>query len=349
MLATLSRHLVARGHRVSIAALAAGGEVLDELESEGFQVFPPVASHGVGGLWSAAARLRVLAREHGVDVVHTHDVRSLVEVATSRLLAKAFAHVHTFHFGNYPHLGATPLWLERLCARAPDRLIAVGHNQMHAVSRALWLPPRRLSTIWNGVDAPHAVQPLRAPNAVPVIASVSAFFEQKGLPVLIRAAHHLRQRGRPFQLRLVGDGPLRRDLEGLVETLELSDVVTFAGWRPDAARTVLPEADIFVQSSNWEAMSIVLLEAMAARRAIVATSVGENPLVIDDGRTGLLVPPGRPDALADALSRLLQDPALRQRLATAAEDDYRERFTADVMARGYEGLYAECAPRAGRS
>jgi glycosyltransferase involved in cell wall biosynthesis len=341
VIATLSRHLVAHGHRVSVVALSSGGEVLDELEAQGFEILPSPSGHGISGLWSTATRLRDLVRERRVDVVHTHDVRSLVEVGTSRRLTRAFAHVHTFHFGNYPHLPAKPLWLERLFSRAPDRLVAVGHHQAEALGRVLGVSRQRFSIVWNGVDAPADVAPLASGRAVPVIGSVSAFFEQKGIPVLLEAARLLRQRGYTFHLMLVGDGPLRAELERTVHTTGLADTVTFAGWRPDAARTVLPTIDLFVQSSHWEAMSIVLLEAMAARCPIVATSVGDNPLVIEHERTGVLVPPGRPDALADGLARLLDDPLLRQRLALAARESYEVRFTAEGMARRYEALYAE--------
>jgi glycosyltransferase involved in cell wall biosynthesis len=130
-----------------------------------------------------------------------------------------------------------------------------------------------------------------------------------------------------------------------VTRLGLSDTVEFAGWRQDAARSVLPALDVFVQSSHWEAMSIVLLEAMAAGCPIVATAVGENPLVLKQGETGILVPPGDPEALAQGLTRLLQNEPLRRRLADAARESYEASFTATAMAQRYDATYKELLRR----
>jgi glycosyltransferase involved in cell wall biosynthesis len=214
MIAILSRQLRAMGHRVSIAALSAGGEVLDELRAEGFETADGVSRNRAAGIWSTAARLKRFVRDRGVDVVHTHDLRSLIEVGVCRRLTGAFRHVHTFHFGNYPHLPRKHLALEHVFSRTPDRLVAVGHAQCESVTRALRLPRRRVRVIWNGVDRPGEDKADRseeraARRTAPVVASVSAFFPQKGLPVLLEAARIVRARGVGFRLVLVGNGPLR--------------------------------------------------------------------------------------------------------------------------------------------
>ena len=113
-------------------------------------------------------------------------------------------------------------------------------------------------------------------------------------------------------------------LQALVRDLGLAEHVRLLGWVPQASDCVLPSCDIFVQSSLWEAMSIVVLEAMAAGKAMVVTRVGENPSVVVEGETGITVPPADPEAMAIALRRLLKDQALRQRLGHAARERYEE-------------------------
>lgn len=343
VIATLARHLRRAGHHVVVAVIHHGGEVKDELVAEGFEVITRIAEGG--SALTTSARLKHLIRDRDVDVVHSHDLRSLVDASLCRLQSRRFAHVHTFHFGNYPHLPRKELLLESAFCRIPDRLIAVGNAQRGTLVRAHRLSPARIHTLWNGVDyaaevSEHAIGSEGLDG--PLIGSVSTFGLQKGLPTLLDAAHRLHSRGMRFRLLLVGDGELRAQLEAKARALGIADRVAFTGWQPDAATRLLPTFDIFVQSSHWEAMSVVILEAMAARRPIVATTVGENPFVLKDGVSAILVPPRDAEALAAGLARAIEDKTLRQRLAEAAHDDYRARFTGDAMAQRYVALYHEC-------
>ncbi len=339
VISTLARHLRALRHTVTIGVAHAGGEVMRELEADGFDIV------SFGGSWrSAPAALARAVDERGIQILHSHDLRSLIDAGRCRLRRRTCAHVHTFHFGNYPSVSWKHWVMEAAAARVPDRLVAVGDAQRRTVVNTLRLPEARIHTIWNGVDHEGG-----APDPAPppadgrlCIGSVCAFFEQKGLPTLLAAASQLRERGLRFRLVLVGEGPLRAELEALVRSLDLSDCVEFTGWRPDAARTLMPTFDIFVQSSYWEAMSVVVLEAMAARRPIVATAVGENAAVLSPDMAGIVVPPRDATALADGLARVLTDVTLRARLADNAYATYMKCFTARTMADRYETTYREC-------
>ena len=344
VIAVLARHLRELGHRVTIAVIHRGGEVKNELERDGFEIVTELAKGAGLSTWK---RIRSMAHERGVDVVHTHDLRSLTDVAIARMRGGRFAHAHTFHFGNYPHLPRKQLLLEGLFARVPDRLFAVGEAQRRTILKALWLPDARLITVRNGVDYESAV-PLAAPEpegGAPVLGSVSTFGLQKGLPTLLDAAGVLRQRGLSFKLMLVGEGGMRAELEAQAARLGLSDCVEFTGWRPDAATALLPTFNIFVQSSYWEAMSIVILEAMAARRPIVATTVGENPSVLEDGRSAVLVPPRNVEALANGMAALITDRRRREQLAAGAYDAYQRHYTGRAMTERYQAEYAACLSR----
>jgi glycosyltransferase involved in cell wall biosynthesis len=176
---------------------------------------------------------------------------------------------------------------------------------------------------------------------VPIIASISTLIPQKGLDRLLDAAALLRDAGEPFFLVIGGDGYLREPLRQKIEALRLNGHVRMLGWVPQAAIKLLPACDILVQSSLWEAMSVVVLEAMAAAKPMVVTDVGENPHVVRNETTGIVVSNGDARALAEALQRLLNDPALRARLANAARQRYEEHFTVQHMITEYEHVYRE--------
>ena len=131
-------------------------------------------------------------------------------------------------------------------------------------------------------------------------------------------------------------------LEQRRRELGLEDTVVITGWIPNAAAQALPAFDVFFQPSRWEAMSIAILEAMANGKSIVATRVGDNPHVLEDGVSGLLVDPGDIAGMVDALARV-GDRERRLRLGQAARARFEQRFTLDHMIRGYENVYRELA------
>jgi glycosyltransferase involved in cell wall biosynthesis len=116
--------------------------------------------------------------------------------------------------------------------------------------------------------------------------------------------------------------------------------VVFAGQRPDAAE-LMGEVDVVALPSSIEGLPLVLLEAMARRRAIIATPVGGTPELVVDGETGLLVPPRDPRALADAIRRLLSDPGIREHMGAAGQRRVADHFTADAMSQRVLRLYDE--------
>ena len=320
------------------------GPVGEHMKLAGVEVVPiPGLSLGRRD-YLTSAKLRRLIRARRIQVIHTHDIHSLVDGAICRLVTPGLRHVHTFHYGNYPQRDKTQRMLESLCWRPPDALVAVGHKQAAAICDLFGIPEVRLQVIWTGVEDPGP-STLQFPllgnlgRNVPVIASISTMIRQKGLEYLLEAAALLRQSGDTFVLLVIGDGALRSELVERAARLGVSEQVRFLGWVPEAARQVLPACDIFVQSSLWEAMSIVVLEAMAAAKPMVVTSVGENPHVIVPGETGLIVPPADPSALADALRLLLRDPVRRAGLGRDARKRYEQRFRVQHMVAEYQRLY----------
>jgi glycosyltransferase involved in cell wall biosynthesis len=343
--ANLAQHLDRGRFEVSACYLKENGIVGQHMREAGVDLVPiPGLKRGRDYLTSL--KLRKLVRERRIQLLHTHDVHGFIDACACRLIVPGLRHVHTFHFGNYPHIPPRYARIERTLWRIPDVLVAVGHEQAAAIRKMHGIPPSRLRVIWNGTDAPTAdiapeVTAQLPATGIPVLASISTLIPQKGLPDLLDAVAILRQQGRRFALLVVGEGKLRAELEAQAERLGLKDMVRFLGWVQAASRRALPACDIFVQSSHWEAMSVVVLEAMAAGKAVVVTSVGENARVVVPGECGLVVAPGNPSALAAALARLLDDPALRHRLGSAAKQRFDKFFTVQHMIRNYEHLYAE--------
>lgn len=330
---------------VSVCWLKENGVVGEELTRHGVEVLAlPGRIQGQRDRLTSL-KLRKLIRQRDIELIHTHDVHGFIDAVACRATMRGLRHVHTFHFGGYPRRQPRYRLLEQLLWRVPDALVAVGHAQADSIRSLYRIPANRMEVLWNGVDEPAAdvsevVREAVADAGVPVIGSISTLIEQKGLHHLLDAAARLKAHGAGFRLLLVGGGHLRESLEQQTRNLGLDRHVRFVGWVPEASSRALPACDIFVQSSLWEAMSIVVLEAMASGKPMVITRVGENPHVVGDENVGLTVPPADPEALAAALLRLLQDPELRSRLGQAARTRHAGQFTVRHMVDAHESLYA---------
>lgn len=193
------------------------------------------------------------------------------------------------------------------------------------------LPP--LHVIPTGVDTRRFSPPSgRTPvRRCPRILALGRLHPVKDFPLLLRAAARLRAAGVPFRLFLGGEGPEGERLAREARTLGLRGRVRLLGGvAPALTPALYRRVDLFVLSSRSEGLPVVLLEAMATGLPVVATRVGGVPECVGDGETGLLVPPGDPEALAGALRRLLVDPERRARLGRAARERVLARYDREV-------------------
>ncbi|MCC6767262.1 MAG: glycosyltransferase [Deltaproteobacteria bacterium] len=237
-------------------------------------------------------------------------------------------------------------WLADLVVHAADRIV-VNAEILRPSGRA----GGRTDVIPSGVDTNRfrpgadraaAKAALGLDAATPVIGTVGRLEPRKGTATLIAAVHALGDAGRTLAAVVVGDGPLRSEIERDVAARGLASRVRLLGDRADV-REVLAALDAFVLPSRTEGMSNALLEAMAMGLPVVATTVGGNPEVVADGRSGLLVPAGDPDAMAAAVGRVLDDGALATRLGSAARRVVEERYGSRSMVRRLEAVYAAVA------
>jgi glycosyltransferase involved in cell wall biosynthesis len=241
---------------------------------------------------------------------------------------------------------------ERLFSRRVGQLVAVSEPQRETVIAHHHVAPDRIITIPNGVDDPSVDaasardrkrQELGIPSDAFVVGSVAVLTEQKGMTYLMQAARTIVDRMPSARIVIVGGGPLEEPLKRQAESLGLSGHVLFAGWRADVSELMLA-FDVFVMSSLWEAMPLALLEALAAARPIVLTTVGDNRRIVQDGAAGRLVPPRDAGAIASAVLELAGNPAEARDLGERARRRFEQRFRTDRMVQSYERLYSGQGP-----
>jgi glycosyltransferase involved in cell wall biosynthesis len=240
------------------------------------------------------------------------------------------------------------LVLDRLSARLSTGSVCVSQGVLRFTRDVAGVDPARLTVIPNGIDpAPidHAEPLPRASIALPPEGFCALFIGrldvQKGLSTLIAAAERVVAERPDWRLVLVGDGPQRSWLERrLAANPGLAEQVRWLGRRDDVP-ALLKTADALVLPSLFEGMPNVVLEAMAARRAVIATAVEGTEDLVVPGRTGWLVPPRDPVALARALLEAAADPALCRHFGEAGSERIRAEFSLEAMSDRYQSLWAD--------
>ena len=331
-----------------------------DFEKLGVRTIPLQLNH-YGGLKANVAAFRQLAKlfkQEQFDVVQTH---TSVAGAVGRIAAKTYTRtpvVHMIHaFAGHPYRSfmfrKTAALIERRLDRWTDYYIA-GTRAMveRGVSQRIFKASKAV-LIPNGIDLDQfdanfdrAAEQQR-PTSDGVHPTVTVGFlgrleQQKGVPYLVRAAAMVRQQNPHVRFRLAGDGKLRPELERLAAELQVSDVIEFVGWQRDAA-AFLKQIDILAMPSLWEAFGLSAAEGMAAGKPVVASRVEGLPEVVEDGRTGILVPPTDHEALARAIIDLAADPDRRMVLGRQGRKRVEERFTLTRMISQHEELYERLA------
>jgi glycosyltransferase involved in cell wall biosynthesis len=229
---------------------------------------------------------------------------------------------------------------QRLYDRQVDGVVAISKKIADLLVGA-GVRTEKIRVIHSGIN-PKSFQKERAMQAPtqPVIGTVAVLEERKGHRFLIEAALLLKKRGYKLQYHFAGEGSRRRYLERLVSQLGLRDDAMFMGFVHDVP-AFLAEVDCVVLPSLYEGLGVAVLEAMAAGRPVVASRVGGIPELVEDQVTGLLVPPGDPMALADAVSHLVSDKGLMERMGSKAREYVEQHFTVEQMAKKNEGFYYE--------
>lgn len=296
-----------------------------------------------------ASDVAALARQTGARILHVHGYASADFGRVAARLAGCRLVLHE-HFAD-PSMPAYQGFADRLLAPWTDAAIAVSGSTRDFLVARRHVPAQRVRLIWNGAPldefAPVArARALRVRRALGldesalVVGTIGRLNSQKGHRHLLDAAARVIGQVPRARFVIVGDGDLLQELRGQAEQLGIDPALVFAGHRTDVP-DLLGAFDVFCLSSLYEGTPLALFEAMASGKAIVSTSVDGCREVLQDGVTGLLVPPGEPAPLAEALTRVLSDDALRASLAARALEASRRydvRACVDSMQQLYDEL-----------
>ena len=335
----LADGLVRRGHQVMLVA-PGGGDVLDTAEALGCETFA-LDSFAPFAI-SSRRRLGALIEQWKPDLVHAHGPRSAYAVrrqASDGTVPLVYT-IHGIHAGHGP-LGSVKLAVERHDLGKVDAFIVTCKADLEQGAELGILNPERTTLIYNGVAEPVPIENglFRAEYGIDpdtlLIAHVGRISPPKDHPTLLRAFDTAWKRSpadaKPHFVMVAAGTPRQRDqLARKIDCLTCKDAITLLPALDDLG-PLYTDADIFVLSSLWEARPYVLVEAMQHACAVVSTDVGGVGEVVADGETGFLVPPQRPDLLADALQSLRANPPLRALLAHAGQAFIADRFPLDTM------------------
>lgn len=317
-------------------SLADIGGPADELRDLGFNV----SGLGYDGLRGKRAIFRTLTehfRANGYDVVHTHNTYPQFYAAPSAWRAGVPVVINTQH-GRGCGPNARARWQFRIANRFTDCVVGVSEDATRLCQGQDRASAKKMRCVWNGVDLNRFA--FRGPCDDLHAVSVARLSREKDFGTLIRAVSLVRDRQPHFRVTIVGDGAERAKLELLAAELDVLDRIRFAGERSDIPK-ILATAGFFVSSSRTEGISLTLLEAMGVGLPILTTAVGGNPEIVDDGRTGRLVPSEDPAALADAIDGMCRDREMWPAMGELGRDRVERHFSLRNMIDQYAAIYDE--------
>ncbi|MEY4630505.1 MAG: hypothetical protein RIQ81_625 [Pseudomonadota bacterium] len=336
----LMEGMAARGHEPFLAA-DEGSEILRRLGGK----FPVIKAPMSRLAWPRTVwQLHRFCRANRIKIIDAHSSKAhdlglgLVALDPSRRLI-----VH--RRVDYPVRGT------KYQSPKVARYVAISHA-IAGVLAAGGVAPSRIDVVRSAVEtAPHRTvdrvtardnlrQLLGLPQSTILFGNASALSEQKGYGYLMEASAILKSRGLDFHVVIAGDGPLRNELEQLRIKLELDNHVSFLGFITEVPE-FLAGLDVFAMTSIDEGLGTAALDAALAGICPLVSNVGGLPEIVTDGKTGLVVPAKDPQAIAEAMTRLAGDQALRTRLASAAQSFVASNFSVDAMVEGNLKVYSD--------
>lgn len=339
-----------RGHEVRILCLWRRGALAERAEAAGILV--ECCDKRPGLDVRALASMRGMLRGFRPDVLHTHNPMAHYYAVAASLGLGIGRVLNSRHGMGSGQLSARREKLYRAALLATDHAVSVCDAARQRFVAHGVMPEAKAQVVRNGIDLSRFVprsdaagerlrQTLSLPPAAVVFGSVGRLNEAKQQQRMLAALRVLIDRGLDAALVVAGDGELRADLERETDRLALRDRVRFLGARNDVP-DLLAGMDVFVLSSRTEGYSLALVEASAAALPIVATAVGGNAEIVQNRRTGLLVPAGDDERLAAAMGELGRSASQREQMGRQARAWALEEGSLAAMCDGYEQLYG-CA------
>ncbi|MCE0497272.1 MAG: glycosyltransferase family 4 protein [Methylacidiphilales bacterium] len=335
----------AQGHWVAFAAHPAS-EIAKRARAAGI-LFYPLQTHKAL-LPFEVARLAAWIARNQIDVVNTHSSNDGWLAGLAARLALRPILIRSRHIEvDYPNR----FWSGLAYRFLPDHILTTSQRIANRLIEELGVQPSGVTCISTGVDLaqyhPGVAGTLRqelglAPETA-LIGMISVLRSWKGHATLLDAAGQILEKAkRPVCFVIAGDGPGHHEIEGNIARSRWKENIKLLGQRNDVPN-VLASLDVLVLPSHaHEGIPQIVLQAQAMARAVVATTVGGIPEVVEDGVTGLLIPPRNPKALAEKIEALLADPALRTRLGQAARTKIEKQHSLDAMGERLLALYERC-------
>ncbi len=342
-----------RGHQLFVAC-PSHGPLTEALRAEGAEVlvFPMRKTYDLLAIY----RLYKIMRKYKIDVIHSHGLLVNILSRVASYLACTPVSISTAHIplnlksGKQAQnvfeklMGPYYLIMDNLTSFFNQKVIAVSH----AVKKDLMeqgVDPKRIVVVQNGIDLTRGSRnnqntkgKLKRVGNHSIVGTITRLSPQKDIPTFLKMAALVIRDVPKTQFLIVGDGEKRKELQDLAEKLGLGYHVRFLGYRrdvPDLLRTF----DIFALSSLWEGLPIVILEAMAAEKPVVATAVDGVAEVVEHGKTGLLAEPRRQDLLARSVIELIKNPARAREMGERGRERVESYFSIDRVINTVEQIY----------
>jgi len=317
-----------------------------ELQKKGYEV--AACNRQPGFDISLVGAVRRFLIDEDIHVVHCHQYTPYIYgFLAGKLTGRRV--IFTEHGRFFPdERKAKRVIINPLLSFFTNDITSISAATREALVRYENFPRSKIEIIYNGIDGSHgqasSKQETRKQLGIEedafVLGTVARLDPIKNHDMMIRVLKTIREKHPEVYLIIVGDGPERRRLERLVADLGLSSFVIFTGFREDTD-LFYSVMDLFMLTSFSEGTAMTLLEAMACSLPCIVTNVGGNPEIVEDQRTGFIIPVNDEKALSDKISILMNDNVLRKQIGSAGRKRFEENFTVEKMVRAYEKLYNE--------
>jgi glycosyltransferase involved in cell wall biosynthesis len=359
LLLSLAKHLDKKKFDVTVA-FGPGYMLDEEFFKEGISVYTISTSRKIDPFSIVKGFFQIyrLIKEKRFDIVHSHtSVGGLIGRIAGKLAGVSVViwSIHGFasHEGQNRFKKYFFLLIEKLLDKFTDHYVAVSEALKKEGIQNRILTSNKITVIHNGIELRNfnknfnviqKKKELGIEMSRTIIGTVTRFEPQKAIHDFLVAVSYVKKTYPDIKVVIAGDGPLRREIEKLINDLKLNDNITLLGWRNDVPE-ILAVLDIFCQSSLWEGCPMVLLEAMAVGKPIIATNVGGVKEIVEDDNTGILVPPADPKAMGDAIVKLMNNKEKTMKMGMNGRRRAESFFNVDLMLIKYERLYQELLKR----
>ena len=350
MLVNMIAHLDSSRFKTSICCFDRLGPLADEVNAAAVEV--TLVQRDRGFDWRYPKKLSEYLKHRNIDVLHLHNPTAFFYGTLAGKLARVSCIVYTEHGRDFS-MGWKVKLVHRWIAKLVDRIVVVAEHGRRVLCEEEGIDEGKVELIYNGIDghrfdrvnysgkAKEVRQHLGLACSTKVVGVVGRLAHIKNHAVLLRAMTKVVQEIDDVALLLVGDGPLRSDIEAMISEHNLGRYVKILGTRSDIPE-LLSIFDLFVLPSFSEGLSLTLIEACAAGVPIVATRVGGNEEVVVDQQNGLTVPSDDADAMAKAIIHVLSNMERAHQMGTIGRKRFQDTFTLETMVQRYQNLYKSC-------